>query len=112
MEYDISLWEKVVEEKRREKEAKRREVLAWAIEALKQYFADKKVKRVFLTGSILKENGFHDFSDIDVAVEGLEEDFFRTLVELEDILGRTVDLIEMEHCCFRREIEQRGLRLK
>jgi hypothetical protein len=33
-----------------------------------------------------------------VAVGGLKEEYFKTLLGLEDVLGRNVDLIEIEKC--------------
>lgn len=109
--YDISLWEKRLQEKYAERERVRQQVLAKAVEALRDYFTGKNVKAVYLTGSVLREGRFHAFSDIDVAVEGFEGDYFRTLVELEALLDRDVDLIELEKCLFREQIMQRGLRI-
>lgn len=109
--FDTSLWRKIVEERAVQRERERRSVLSQAVDALRQYFADKRVKAVYLTGSILREGRFASFSDIDVAVEGLEEDYLRTLAELEGVLHRQVDLIELEKCSFREQILERGLRV-
>jgi len=64
-----------------------------------------------LTGSILREGKYYPFSDLDIAVEGLQEDYFKTLVQLEDLLDRNVDLIELESCRFSQEIQERGLKI-
>jgi predicted nucleotidyltransferase len=109
---DISLWEAALMEKYRRMELQRQESLAHAIEALKQFFRQKQVGEVYLTGSILRKGKYHSFSDIDIAVAGLEEDYFVTLVELEELLDRNVDLIELESCRFRREIQEGGLRIQ
>ncbi|GEM_PF-2538234 len=85
--------------------------LETSISTLRVYFRDKKVDKVFLTGSILKEGRFHEHSDIDIAVDGLREDYFKTHTDLEDILKREVDLIELERCRFRELILQHGLRI-
>jgi predicted nucleotidyltransferase len=108
---DISLWEAALEMEYRQREAQRQQVLADAIEALKQYFHRKQVRKIYLTGSILREGKFYPFSDIDIAVEGLEEDYFQTLVQLEDLLDRDIDLIELESCRFKQEIQERGLKI-
>jgi predicted nucleotidyltransferase len=55
---------------------------------------------------------FYDFSDVDIAVEGLKEDFFKIFSDLEDIIGRNIDLVEIEYCKFRKIIYERGLRIK
>lgn len=110
--FDTSLWRRRMEERARQREQERQRVLSQAVEALQRYFADKRVRAVYLTGSILREGKFVPFSDIDVAVEGLEEDYLRTLAELEGVLGRQVDLIELEKCSFRQQILERGLRVR
>jgi predicted nucleotidyltransferase len=109
---DISLWEAALLEKYRHRELQRQRILATAIEALKKYFSRKRVRKVYLTGSILQEGKYYTFSDLDIAVEGLEEDYFVTLVELEELLDINVDLIELESCRFRREIQERGLEIQ
>jgi predicted nucleotidyltransferase len=111
MVFDTSLLEKITEEKARKREEKRIRLLSETIVKLKTFFEGKRVRHVYLTGSILRERNFYDFSDIDVAVEGLEEDYFRTLVEIEDLLDRDVDLIELERCRFKEFIKADGLRV-
>jgi predicted nucleotidyltransferase len=108
---DISLWEATLAEKYRQREGQRQQILADAINALKIYFRGKQVSKVYLTGSILRKGKYYPFSDLDIAVEGLEEDYFETLVQLEDLLGRDVDLIELESCRFSQEIQERGLKI-
>ncbi len=70
------------------------------------------MEKVYLTGSLLREDGFYPFSDIDLAVEGLQEDYFKLVVALEDLMGRWVDVIELEKCRFRDRIERQGVRIK
>lgn len=108
---DISLWEATLAEKYRQREAQRQQILADTIEALKKYFRRKRVRKVYLTGSILQEGKYYPFSDLDIAVEGLEEDYWETVVQLEDLLDRNVDLIELELCRFKQEILERGLKI-
>lgn len=72
---EITLWERLNEDRIALREKMRLETPAKAIESLKSYFSNKKVDKVFLTGSILREGFFYDFSDIDVVVEGLKESY-------------------------------------
>ena len=109
--YDISLWERFLGEEYKEREKERRDILKISVKTLKAYFKGKDVKRVFLVGSILKKGCFYPFSDIDVAVDGLKEEYFKTLLELEDILKRNVDLIEIEKCRFKNSLERKGLKV-
>lgn len=109
--YNISLWERFLDEEYNEREIERLAILKASVKALKGYFKDKDVKRVFLVGSILKKDAFYPFSDIDVAVGGLKEEYFKTLLGLEDVLGRNVDLIEIEKCRFKESLERKGLKI-
>jgi len=111
MTFDISLWEKTIEERDQKREAERREALEKALKALKDFFKHKKVKKVYLVGSILREGWFYPFSDIDIAVEGLREDPLQLGCALEHLLDRDVDLIELERCPFQDSIEKRGVRI-
>lgn len=108
---ELSLWERLQEERLAQKERERGEVLAKATLLLKAYFSRKKVLRVYLVGSLTREGQFSRSSDIDVAVLGLQEDYFRTLTDLEELLDRPIDLIELEACPFREDVERRGLRI-
>lgn len=46
-----------------------------------------------------------------VDVDGLEEEYFKTLTELEEMLERDVDLIELGKCRLKDSFEKRGLRI-
>ena len=112
MSFDISLWEKIKKEEAILLEKERKEILNRTKNLLREYFTDKKVKRIFLIGSILKKGRFYPFSDIDIAVDGLKEQYFKILSELEDLLGRQVDLIELQKSRLKDFIEGKGLRIK
>lgn len=109
---DISLWAQTVEQEYREREKERLRILSQAIDLLAEFFQGKKVDRIYLTGSLLRPGHFYPFSDVDIAVEGLQEDYWRVLVELEDLLNRTVDLIELEKCRFSEAIKKHGKRIR
>ncbi|MFQ5646767.1 MAG: nucleotidyltransferase family protein [bacterium] len=110
--FDISLWERKVEEKEREREADRLKTLEKTKKNLKNYFTDKGVGQVYLTGSLLEEGKFYSFSDIDIAVQGLSEWYFKVFTELEELLGRKIDLIELERCRFAELIKKNGLKIR
>lgn len=112
MSFDISLWERLNEERHAFREAMRLETLAKTIESLRSYFSNKKVDKVFITGSVLRECFFYDFSDIDIAVEGLKESYFITLSELEELLQRQVDLIELENSKISDSIKNKSIQIK
>ncbi|MCX7667854.1 MAG: nucleotidyltransferase domain-containing protein [Atribacterota bacterium] len=110
-DFNLTLWEYLEEEKSVQQEQERKVTLTQTAALLRTYFSQKRVREVYLTGSLLQEGKFSRFSDIDVAVLGLQEDYFKTLVDLERLLDRTVDLIELEGCHFRDDIMKRGLRV-
>jgi len=110
-QFDTSLWEKSLEEEYARREEDRLQLLRHAQATLSVYFADKRVRAVYLTGSLLREGQFRDFSDVDIAVEGLGENYFEVLVQLEDLLDRQVDLIELESSRFAEAIRQKGRRV-
>jgi len=110
-QFDTSLWEKALEEEYGRREQDRLRLLGRAEAMLPVYFSGKRVKAVYLTGSLLREGQFRAFSDVDIAVEGLEENYFEVLVQLEDLLDRQVDLIELERCRLAAAIRQHSRRL-
>ena len=110
-EFSTHLWKRFLEERQKDRERKRVETLESACQSLREYFSPKKVQAVYLCGSLTREGEFDSFSDIDVAVEGLEEDYFTTLCELEELLKRDVDLIELRRCPFREQILRKGVRV-
>ncbi len=110
--FDASLWRTLQDQKHQRLEAQRRETLEKSLKALQAYFAHYPTAKAYVTGSILCEGRFAPWSDIDVAVAGFRGDYFRTLVDLEELLDRNVDLIELENCRFRESIEKQGLRVQ
>lgn len=110
-EFDDSLLDKIIEERYAEREKKRLETLQSLTEKLKSHFSQKGFKKVYIFGSILKAGEFHDFSDIDIAVEGLTGDYFRVCADAEEIIGREIEVVEIEKCKFRDSIEKYGLRV-
>jgi len=54
--------------------------------------------RVYQWGSLLNKNSFRDYSDIDIAVEGVEsaETFFNMYKDIESVTDFPVDLVHFE----------------
>ena len=55
-------------------------------------------KRIYQWGSLLYPERFSEISDIDIAVEVdlLPEEFFRMLIEVDDMTDLPVDLVEID----------------
>ena len=70
------------------------EVAHKAAKLLKQEFG---AERVVLFGSVLGE-GFHEASDLDLAVWGLPESlYFKAIAQLEGLDGFAIDLVEAQN---------------
>lgn len=113
MSFDTSLWKRLQEEKKLARESYRLQRLEEVRSLLADYFASQDVEKVYLTGSIIREHFFAEYSDIDIAVLGLNpKEYFRVFGDLEELLDtENIDLIEMERCSFRDFIEIYGLRI-
>ncbi len=110
--YNTFLWDKLLKEKEEESENIRKETLKSILPILKKFFLTKNVEEVYLFGSILEEGMYKKFSDVDIGVLGLKEPYFLLLAELEELLHREVDLVEMERCKFSSIIKERGIKIK
>jgi uncharacterized protein len=75
-----------------------REKALLEVKRISGILADKyNVKRVILFGSVLDKDRFHDGSDIDIAVEGLDkESYFKVLGELLMESSFAIDLVPLE----------------
>lgn len=84
-------------EAERRKRAKQLREVAYA--CAQRLVQDFRANGVYLFGSLLQEDWVHDRSDIDLAVEGLEDTlYFKALRELGDLLpaGAELDLVPLE----------------
>lgn len=65
-----------------------------AANVLRQKFG---AERVVLFGSVLGD-GFHETSDLDLAVWGLPESlYFKAIAQIDGLDGFTIDLVEAQH---------------
>lgn len=73
------------------------------------------VSRILLFGSLAESGRFDQFSDIDLAVEGLDPTvFYQAVARLPDLSKKFhVDLIDLSHCpaSFRKAILEKGVAL-
>lgn len=112
MDFSIHLIEKLEKEKRQKLEHTRQAFLQKCKLEINEYFSTLIVDEVYLTGSILKAGKFSNRSDIDIAVKGLPDGmYFKTIFELEQIIDRKIEIIELEKCNFAEKIRTTGLKL-
>jgi len=69
-------------------------------------------KQIYQWGSLLSKNKFTDFSDIDIAISGLQdaETFFQLIADAEDISSFPLDIIDLEkiHILHKKMILDKG----
>jgi len=72
------------------------------------------VQSLYIFGSITRENMFDTYSDIDIAIEGLENhsNYFRIWNDIENVLNHKTDLLEFEKCNFKQQIISEGIKIK
>lgn len=112
MTYSTGLLYKIEEKKKKEREIYRQELLERVKSKIKEIFATVNVDEVYITGSITDPGRFNLHSDIDIAVKGLSDfDYFSVLARLSEFFERNIELIEMENCRFTDKIEKKGIRI-
>lgn len=90
---------------------KNRKVLLDKLEMAKQILINEfHPKRIILYGSLVRENDVHPFSDIDLIVEGLGDNYLKAGGRLIDVMGECIDLkpIEMLEKDFKDYVLQTG----
>ena len=96
---------------RRERQQQGLAVARWAAQLLKQEFG---VTRVRLFGSLLETRRVRQESDVDLAVEGLDNaHYLEALSRVLDLSAFSVDLVQLESACasIKEEIERHGIDL-
>lgn len=94
----------------REKERKRLEFLEKIKKVLNKLSDKIYFEKAYIFGSILKNKKFYYDSDIDIAVLGLKNnDFFYFMSYASDILGRGVDIVQLENHRLKDKIIKEGL---
>jgi len=110
--YSIELFKSSINEHRVLNETLRLQILENTICVLNKYFLHKPVTSLYITGSLIQANRFKQRSDIDIAVEGLQSNiYFSCISELEGLLNRHVEIIELENCRFANKIKETGLKI-
>ena len=104
------LLEEYLKEVEIKKEKKRLELLERALGALSALSREVGFKDAYVFGSVLQKKKFYYDSDIDIAVRGLrDEDFFYFMSRAAEILGRDVDVVQLERHRLKDKIIKEGL---
>jgi len=97
-------------EKKHQNELTRTQVLAKTISILKEKFQNSSVE-VYLVGSITRPFAFSSQSDVDIVLKHFQGDRFTLWPELEDLIGRPVEIILFESCHFQEFVEKEGVKV-
>lgn len=104
------LLDKYLTDIERKKERKRQGLLKKTQEVLNTLSSEISFREAYIFGSILKRKKFYLDSDIDIAILGLKDkDFFYVISRVADMLGRDVDIIQLERHPLKDKIIQEGL---
>lgn len=111
--FKTTLLDRRLREKRRENEKLRQETLQRVLKLLPQLAARYGFRRAYVFGSLTRKDRFHRYSDIDVAIENLDDRlYFKFMSELSDQLEREVDVIQLEKHRLQEEIKETGIEWK
>ncbi|MGC8602617.1 MAG: nucleotidyltransferase family protein [Desulfomonilaceae bacterium] len=109
--FDFSIWERNLARKAEEREKLRQTVLVQLDEALKVLSEKYSWTEIFIFGSITRKGAFHDGSDVDIGIEGLDPlDHYAFVADISSFLERDVDVVILEECGFADRIKEKGLK--
>lgn len=96
--------------KQRENEKLRQEMLQRVLDLLPQLAARYGFNRAYVFGSLVKRGRFRENSDVDIAIEGLNnENYFKFMTDLSAQIGREVDVIQLEKHRLQEQIKESGM---
>ncbi|MGK7933873.1 MAG: nucleotidyltransferase family protein [Microcystaceae cyanobacterium] len=108
--FSTSKLEQSLRKTRLKNEKNRQALLNKTIKWLEQYARQYHLNCVYIFGSVTRPHHFNQRSDIDLAVETINPDYFFLVISLlSEYLEREVDLIHLKHCHFAERIRQTGI---
>jgi predicted nucleotidyltransferase len=111
--FKTTLLDQHLRKEQQENEKMRKQMLQHLLRSLPQLAARYGFARAYVFGSLTKKDRFRKASDVDLAVEGLsDEKYFTFMAELSDLLGREVDVIQIEKHHLKNRILEIGLEWK
>ncbi len=111
--FKTTLLDQHLRRKRQENEKIRQQTLRQLLRALPQLAARYGFERAYVFGSLAKKGRFQKTSDVDLAVEGLtDEKYFTFWAELSELVGREVDVVQIERHHLKKRIIESGIEWK
>jgi predicted nucleotidyltransferase len=110
MPYPTPLLDKAIANRRQQNEQQRLIMIEQVIRWLESKAQNYGITQAYLFGSVVRPYGFGRYSDIDLALEMIDPNyFFQAMAKLSERVGRDVDLVELSKCSFGDRIRQQGL---
>lgn len=102
--------DQVLSDRRSQNEQERQILLKKTKEWLTQNANQYGIDTVYIFGSVTRPYYFHQHSDIDLAVEEIEQNNFCLVISLlSTFVAREVDIIQLRKCHFADKIRQMGI---
>ncbi len=108
--FDTSLLDAALEEQCRAWEEERRQVVTRLLELLDRWGPALGIRQAYLFGSVARPGRFYPDSDVDLAVEQIDDQaFLQAVAWFSGELGRPVDVVELADCPFADRIRREGI---
>jgi predicted nucleotidyltransferase len=108
--FSTSKLDQVLSDRSLKNEQDRQILLQKTKEWLNQNAHQYGMTSAYIFGSVTRPYRFHRRSDVDLAVETIDQDQFCLVISLlATFLEREVDLIQLKHCHFANKIRQTGI---
>jgi len=108
--FNTRLLDEVLVERHESREQDRQQVLQQVLQWLHQSGSQYGINSAYVFGSVTQPGRFHDTSDVDLGVEGINAvKQIEAIADLSMALLRDVDIVDLRHCHFAHRIRERGL---
>jgi uncharacterized protein len=108
--FSTSILDRALEAQQKKREAERLEQLERAKAALEKLSKEVEFKEAYIFGSVTQPRRFLKNSDIDIGFIGLKDrHFFRAMAILSGVLGREVDVIQLEGHRMEARVKKEGI---
>ncbi|HIQ05634.1 MAG TPA: nucleotidyltransferase domain-containing protein [Anaerolineae bacterium] len=110
MAFDTTILDEALARQCLAREKKRQAVLNQVLQLLDEWGPSYGLECTYIFGSLVHACRFDETSDVDIAVEQIDpERFFEAISTFSTMLGRQVDLIELDKCHFAHRTRQEGI---
>lgn len=113
MPFDTSILDAALAQQRAERELERQQLLVRVLRLLDERAVAFGIQEAYVFGSLTIPYRFSPQSDVDIGVEQIEPTkFIEAMAEFSLVLGRDVDLVELDKCHFAHRIREKVLPYK